>query len=203
MKNKRIVGAIVAVAIAGGVGVLANVLTTNDASSADAEPTTSKVDAPASPTEIELAPGKAGPVAAGMSKADAIATGLFDADLPAPVEGCPGIPLAWKAPFGATFDVQARGNGEIASIGVLKAGPKTASGLGIGSTYAEVLAAVKDGVAIEAGYDQSGVLDSDAETGGWIGYLFHAPVKDLEPGDKVAFIEITKGAQPGLMRDGC
>lgn len=204
MKNKRTGGAIIAVVIAAGIGVLAHVLTTAGAS-ADTVPSapTGTPVAATSPADLTLSAGAAGPVNVGMSKADAVATGLFDVDLDPTVEGCTGQQLAWKETLGSTFDVQTLGNGEVASIGVRAAGPKTASGLGVGSTYAEVLAAVSDGAAIEAGYGQSGVLDFDAETGGWIGYLFNPDLEDLEQSHRVSFIEITQGERPSLMRDGC
>lgn len=216
MNTKRIVGAIVAVIVAGTVGVLANLLTTNDGSTAETKPGTSTSE-PATPTpspaatptaslpeDLVLSAGAAGPVKAGMDKAAAVATGLLIANEQVPVEGCPVPPLSWKASFAKTFDVQTLGNGEVASIGVHRPGPTTASGLGVGSTYAEVLAAVEDGTAaVEAGYGQSGVREYDPNTGGWIGYLFDAALDDLDASDQVTFIEITKGGEPGLMRDGC
>lgn len=201
MKNKRIVGATLAVIVAGAIGVLANALTTNDTSTATTS--TPSPSVPTSAAGIELAAGAAGPVEVGQSKAAALATGLFDVDLPAPVDGCDAVPLAWRAPFSTTFDVQTLDDGTIASIGVREAGPRTATGLGVGSTYAEVRAAVPGASAVEAGYGQSGVLVRDAATDGWIGYLFDTPVTDLDAEDTVSFVEITRDAAPGLMRDGC
>ncbi len=201
MKNKRIVGATLAVVVAGAIGVLAQALTTNDASSATTR--TPDTSVPTTVAEIELTAGAVGPITVGQSKTEALATGLFDADLPATVEGCATVPLAWKAPFSETFDVQTRADGTITSIGVRAAGPTTAAGLGVDSTYAEVRAAVAGAPAVAAGYGQSGVLVHDAATDGWIGYLFDTPVADLAADDKVSFVEITRGSEPGLMRDGC
>lgn len=201
MKKQKIVGIVLAATLAGGIGVLANVLTSNDAASAESRPTTSSA-APTSAADLELSPGAAGPVKVGDSMADAIESGLFDSNLPAPVEGCPTIPLEWKEPFAGTFDVQSLPNGDVASIGVRKAGPKTADGLGIGSTLADVLAVTK-GKAVEAGYGQTGVLVYDATSQGWIGYLFDTEVANASDNDTVSFIELTNGEKPGLMRDGC
>lgn len=158
---------------------------------------------PGTPTDIELAPGSAGPVKVGMSKTEVAATGVFDTDVDSGVEGCPAQALVWKKEFDDTLDVQALENGAVASIGVHKSGPKTASGLQVGSTYADVLAANPGAKAVEAGYGQTGILVHDATSGGWIGYLFDADLKDVKNTDKVSFIEITHGEKPSLMRDGC
>ncbi|MET0766226.1 MAG: hypothetical protein ABWY50_01140, partial [Aeromicrobium sp.] len=132
-----------------------------------------------------------------------LATGLFDADVKAPVEGCPGYPLQWKTEYEDHFDVQTVGNGEIVSIGVRAEGPTTEDGLGVGSSFADVRANIENGAAIEAGYGQSGLFDYDRQTGRWIGYLFDPAPDELQDSDVVTFVEVTKGAQPSLMRDGC
>ena len=54
-----------------------------------AEPTTDAPTQPPAPANLVVVPGAVGPVRAGMSKADALKTGLFNADVPPPVEGCP------------------------------------------------------------------------------------------------------------------
>lgn len=207
MMKKQIVGVVFAASIVAGIGagVLANAVTSDDpATATEGAPTTSAPTsaAPVDASSFTLDDGEVGPVRAGMSKADALATGLFEAGV-SPVEGCPAPPLAWKAPYSRTFDVQTLGNGEISSIGVLRAGPTTDDGLGVGSTYGEVRREIDDSAAVEAGYGQAGVFDFDGDNGGWIGFLFNSTVKDLKDSDTVTFVEITKGAQPGLMRDGC
>ncbi|CAN5321625.1 hypothetical protein BH09ACT10_BH09ACT10_26840 [soil metagenome] len=215
MMTRRIAGIFLALSVVGGIGtgVIANALATEEPASATepkATASTSPTSAPTTnaptkdtPVPFRLSPGSIGPVSAGMSKADALATGYFDADVPAPVEGCAASPLVWKKEYAEKFDVQTVGNGEITSIGVRDSEIRTASGLGVGSTYGEVRAAIADSVAVEAGYGQSGVFDYDADNGGWIGYLFDPAVSDLKDSDKVSFVEVTKGDQPGLMRDGC
>jgi len=155
------------------------------------------------PADFVLAPGSVGKVLAGMSKKDALATGLFNANIPAPAEGCPAPPLEWKKEYTGIFDVMTLGNGEIASLGVWAKGPQTKDGLGVGSTYGQLLDAIPDATPVEAGYGQAGVFEYNYTDGGWIGYLFDTTVDSIASGDKVTFIEITKRAQPGLMRDGC
>lgn len=218
MKNQKILALALATTLAGGLGALtacgSSDGTTNDAKpnasvSSPAQETPSTAETPAasttpdSPEDLTLAPGAAGPVRVGMSKAEVAATGLFEKDTATGVEGCPVHELAWAKPFSDTFDVQALKNGEVASIGVHKAGPATASGLGVGSTLAEVLTANAGAKAVEAGYGQTGVLVRDAATNGWIGFLFDAELSDVKNTDTVSFIELTEGEKPSLMRDGC
>jgi hypothetical protein len=203
MVNKQMAALVLAVSVVGGIGtgVVANALTTDEPAAVKTSgPST---DVPAVAADFVIAPGAVGVVQAGMSKTDALATGLFDADVKAPVEGCADSPLVWKANYADYFDVQTLGNGEIASIGVRKQGPVTKDGLGVGSSVADVQASVEDGTPVEAGYGQSGLFDYDGQTGRWIGYLFDPAVDDLEDTDTVTFVEVTKGSQPGLMRDGC
>ncbi|TCI99165.1 hypothetical protein [Aeromicrobium sp. IC_218] len=174
--------------------------------SASSDPTASATPtpstAPAAADPAVLSPGRAGPVEVGMSKDAALATGFLDADVPG-ADGCPDLPLVWKPALADTFDVQTLGNGEISSIGVRGTGPRTAAGLGVGSTAEEVRRVVDEDTAQEAGFGQSGLFDYDDQTGRWIGYLFDASPDRLRGSDVVSFVELTKGAQPGLVRSGC
>ncbi|KAA1398197.1 hypothetical protein [Aeromicrobium ginsengisoli] len=216
MKN-QIAALVLGVSVAGGIGagVLANALTTNTpAAAANDDKATDKPTyktiatpptnaTPASLKDMVIAPGRIGDVRVGMTKKEAMETGRFDADAPAPVDGCPVRPLTWKKAYGDLIDVATLGNGEISSIGIRDKAPRTKDGLGVGSTYGEVRAAIEDGKPVEAGYLQSGLYEYNLQNGGWIGYLFDASVDQLKDSDPVTFVEITKNAQPGLMRDGC
>jgi hypothetical protein len=210
MSKKNLTVALVAAALAGtalftGCGSKDpdTDATPNAAVTTSGDPTPSAPTTPETPADIELGAGSAGPVKVGMSKAEVTAIGVFDADVASGVDGCPVHALVWKKKFGDTLDVQALKDGSVASIGVRKPGPKTASGLQIGSSYADVLAANPGAKAVEAGYGQTGILVHDTATDGWIGYLFDAELKDVKDTDTVSFIEITQGKAPGLMRDGC
>ena len=212
MMKKQIAALVLGVSVAGGIGagVLANALTTNtpaaaaDDDKATISPTTTPTKAaPATLKDMVIAPGRIGDVRVGMTKKQAVATGLFDANTPALVDGCPVEPLTWKKAYGDLIDVRTLGNGEISSIGIRDKAPRTKDGLGVGSTYGAVRAAIEDGKPVEAGYSQSGLYEYGPQTGGWVGYLFDATVDQLKDSDPVTFVEITKNAQPGLMRDGC
>lgn len=195
MMNKQIAGLVLVVSVLGGVGVgaLANALTSES-------PTTNRA---ASSDELTLGPGVVGPITAGMSKSEALATGYFVADVAGPAEGCLVLPLAWKDAYAETFDVHTLDNGEIVSIGVRGDSVTTGDGIGVGSTYDEVAAQYPDESLVEAGYGQSGLRFFDRENGGWIGFLFDAPPNDIERSAPVTFVEVTKGVEPSLMRDGC
>ncbi|KAA1376053.1 hypothetical protein [Aeromicrobium fastidiosum] len=209
--NKKIAALVLAASVVGGIGagVLVHAATREEPVAASPAPSRTTPSSEggesgmAAPDELELAPGRVGPVRAGMTKAQALSTGYFVADKPAPVEGCPVIPLAWKDEYVNTYDVYTLGNGEISSIGVHGRGVTTADGIGVGSSYDEVKAAYPDDTLLEAGYGQSGVKVFDRQDGGWIGFLFDSSVDAIAGPDPVTFVEVTKGAEPSLMRDGC
>lgn len=195
MMNKQIAGLVLAVSVLGGVGAgaLANALTSES-------PTPNRA---VGRDELTLGPGVVGPIKAGMSKSEALATGYFVADVAGPAEGCLVLPLAWKDAYAETFDVHTLDNGEIVSIGVRGDSVTTDDGIGVGSTYDEVAALYPDESLVEAGYGQSGIRSFDRENGGWIGFLFDAPPSDIKRNAPVTFVEVTKGVEPSLMRDGC
>jgi hypothetical protein len=211
MMNKQIAALVLAASVAGGIGagVLANALATDDPAAAAPTPSSASPSnvggesgMPA-PDVLDLAPGRVGPVKAGMSKAEALATGYFVADVKAPAEGCPMMPLRWKDEYVNGYDVQTQQDGSIASLGIRGQGIATADGLEVGSALETVQATYPDAKLVEAGYDQSAILVQDTATGGWIGFLFDHPVAEAVGSDRVSFIEITQGAKPSLMRDGC
>ena len=164
-----------------------------------AEPTTA---APSEPAKLVIEPGRVGPAVAGMSKADALKTGLFNADVPPPVEGCPPYPLQWKKKYKG-LDVLTRDDGSISSIGISKGGPKTSKGIGYGSTLDDVTKAYPNlSPVVDAGFNQAGAYEfTDNE---FIGFLFgDATVSDIKGSSKISFIEVTEGDKPDLIRSGC
>jgi len=158
---------------------------------------------PKSVDDLVIGFGSVGPVSIGMSKDDALATDLFDAEVAPAVDGCPAPPLTWKKPFGAAVDVLTKQDGSVASLGVREKGPKTEAGIGVGSTLADLKDAYGDDLTgpEEAGYGQSGTyVDQD---GAWIGFLLNEAPSAVKDDSPITFIEVRKGDKPGLMRDGC
>lgn len=155
---------------------------------------------PASSSELVVLPGSIGSVSAGISKDEALASGLFDADVEG-VEGCT-FELKWKKPYEG-LDVLTREDGTIASLGVTAGGPKTSAGVGVGSTLAEVKAAYpKLSPVAEAGFGQAGAFHTLGDD--HIGFLFgDATVSTITDDSKVSFMEVTSGDLPELMRSGC
>jgi hypothetical protein len=160
-------------------------------------------ETPKASSDLVIGFGSLGPAKVDMSTDEAVATGLFEADAPAPVDGCPSPPLIWKAPFKKDVDVITNGSGKVVAFGVFGAGPKTSAGIGIGSTLADLKAAYGDDLTepAEAGYGQSGAyLEKD---GSWIGFLLNPAPASLTDTSDITFIEVSKGSKPDLMRDGC
>ncbi|KAA1395351.1 hypothetical protein [Aeromicrobium ginsengisoli] len=149
---------------------------------------------------LRIIPGAVGPVRVGMSKQDAYATGYFDADVSVPA--CNRTDdLAWKAGYSDQLDVHTNDDGSVSAIGIRGAGPRTRSGLGVGSTYESVQGVLGQVAPEAAGFDQTGLFVS--EGAGWIGFLFNATPDAVAPTDTVTFVEVTSGERPGLTRSGC
>jgi len=162
-----------------------------------------------SSADLELAPGRVGPADVGMTKASAIATGLFDADVDrGEDEACGGVQLlAWKERFKGV-DVLTDDQGTIVSMGIGSAdGPRTKDGFGVGTRFGELIEVYGGDLSAPeaAGYGQVGVYVQDDDA--WLGYLFgkadSVEKLDNDPGLEVTFVEVTRGDKPGLMRDGC
>ncbi len=228
MKQKIAIG-IVAVALVGGsaTGLAVRQVMSDDTQRVSATPSTTPSATPA-PTEAEdaeapektpekeaststptllplgsmqITTGAVGPVQVGMSQEEAAATGYFNTDVPS--EGCEGvtIPLEWKSNYFNALDLWLDQDAQIASIGVRGRGPKTRSGLGVNSSYGEVRDVIGDKQPEPAGYGQTGLFVNDGDA--WIGFLFDVPPETITDADAATFIEVTRGAKPGLMRDGC
>lgn len=189
-----------------------------DSGGTDPEPTGETVattSAPTSPSptteaavslpavdELLVSPGRIGPVLAGMSRDEALATGLFDADVEVGGEECGRTdPLGWKTAYTSTLDVQATDDGMIVSMGVRGEQPRTADGLGVGSTLRQVSRVYENAEMMEAGFGQTGVFVTEGEK--WLGFLFDADPESIGPKEKVFLVEVTQGTKPDLMRDGC
>jgi hypothetical protein len=84
-----------------------------------------------------------------------------------------------------------------------KPGLETAEGISIGNSYAAVdktyAGRLEGPVRME--YGQAGVFLRDGDK--WIGFGFDNEPGKLADDSHVAFIEVTQGARPGLLRDGC
>jgi hypothetical protein len=154
------------------------------------------------PKDLVITPGAVGPARVGMSKDEAAATGLFDVDVPPPVDGCPPYPLQWKKEYQG-LDVLTGDDEQIVSIGVTEGGPRTGKGIGVGDTLDEVKQAYPDLSPVEdRGHVQAGAHVSSGD--GFIGFLFgDANPQTIKGASKVTFVEVTTGTKPDLIRSGC
>ena len=152
--------------------------------------------------ELTVAPGAVGPVRTGMSRDEALATGLFDADVEVPGEECGrSEPLGWKADYASSLDVLTKEDGTVVSLGVRGEQPRTADGLGVGSTLKDVTGVYETAEMVEAGYGQTGVFVTEGDA--WLGFLFTEDPESIGPTSEVLMVEVTAGTRPDLMRDGC
>lgn len=155
-----------------------------------------------SPADLIVAPGRIGPVIVGMDQTQAAATGLFETDVEVGISECRRVvPLAWKPPLDTQFDVLTTEEGAITSLGVRGTAPRTADGIGIGSSYADVTQAYPVLETAEAGYGQVGAFVHTDE--GWLGLLFDIDIDNLNGTDEVTFVEVTSDSRPNVVRDGC
>jgi hypothetical protein len=223
--KQQVAAGILAVSMIGGIGtgVVAHQLRKDDpkdkptasASTTATTPAPDKTEtvapvktntAPATPVlqpaaSLRILPGQVGPVKVGMSKAEAYATGYLDKDVPS--KNCDSVDrLVWKDAYKPYFDMFTLDDGEVSAIGIFKPGPRTRSGLQIGSTYASVKAVLgEDSSPMEAGYSQTGLMVNEGDS--WIGFLFDGQPDTVAESAPVVFIEVTRGRLPDLLRDGC
>lgn len=207
MKLKMYTAAAIVLLVAGCGGTKT---ASDDATSRGTPPTTPSASSPTGiasgepiPITLVVAPGRVGPVKAGMTKAQAAATGYFDTDVKVGAEECSRVePLEWKKVYQDRVDVLTDDAGNIASMAI-SANIKTTKGVGVGSTLGEVNAAYGSAIspAIEAGYSQTGVFVNSGSK--WLGFLIDEKYDKVTPASKVTLMEVTNGTKPGLMRDGC
>lgn len=177
--------------------------TPTPAATAGATTLAAETDPEPADTPLVVAPGRVGAAKVGMTKSQAAATGLFNTDVDHGADDCRGVsPLEWKKSVSTSLDLLLTDSGRISSIGISSGGPKTAEGIGVGSTFAQVRDTYADLTPLEeAGFDQSGdyLVVGDL----YLGFLFNENVNDATDDSKVAFMEVTKGNKPDLIRDGC
>lgn len=149
---------------------------------------------------FQIFAGSVGPLRVGMSKDQALATGYVEAGVFVP--SCGTAELQWKPDYAWALDVGTLDDGQIESIGVSKAGPRTRSGLQVGSTYASVRSVLGPSAAPEATlHNQTGLYVNDGAN--WIGFLFDVAPDALTDTTPVTYIEVRGGAKPNLTPGGC
>lgn len=148
--------------------------------------------------DLQIAPGRVGPAKVGMTKREALDTGLFSRQKYDPADRCKASALKWKKQFRGV-EVRTDTAGTIRSLSVVGPGPKTQYGIQVGSdladvrgSYASALSGPKKiGRILSVGFVQKDEA--------WIGFLFDDDPED-EVLDPIILIEVTKGSKPQLQR---
>ena len=152
--------------------------------------------------ELVAAPGAIGPVQVGMTVDEANATGLFEPREVADDDPCKDEygPIQWKAPNTEALMVDVEDD-KVSLLGIRDT-VKTAKGVGIGSTWADVKAAYPDAKVEESqALGGSTIYLRDGEK--WLGMGFsHEPDK-LQDSAKVDFMEVASGSKPAVALSGC
>jgi len=147
-------------------------------------------------------PGAFEPIRVGMSVQQAIDTGFIERD-PQREQACEGTFWKWKGQLSQGLDLIVGEDKRIAALGMSRAGLETPEGISIGNSYAAVDNTYGDRLEgpVRMDYGQAGVFLRDGNN--WIGFGFDNKPGQLADDSRVAFIEVSEGNRPGLIRDGC
>ncbi|MDN5726318.1 MAG: hypothetical protein L0G99_10375 [Propionibacteriales bacterium] len=152
-------------------------------------------------SQLTVIPGAVGPVRAGMSRDEAMATGYLSPKTTDQSCGVPSSRWQWKPDYQDSLDLTfPQDASKVLSIGIRGQYPRTRSGYGVGTTWKE-LKSVVDGKTRETGYTQTGAFVKEGDA--WIGFLFDISPDQLTDDSQVMMMEVSVGQRPDLMRDGC
>lgn len=155
------------------------------------------------PIELgDAVPGAFEPIRVGMSIQQAIGTGLMERD-PQRERACEGTFWKWKGQWSEGLDVIVGQDKQIASLGMSKGGLETPEGISIGNSFAALTKTYGDRLQgpERMDYGQAGAFLRDGDN--WIGFGFDNQPGQLTDASRIAFIEVSNGNRPGLLRDGC
>lgn len=159
---------------------------------------TAKGEVIESSKDLAIGYGRLGPAKVGMTKSEALDTGLFSRQKYDPAKKCKASALKWKKQF-KNVEVQTDAAGTIRSLRIIGPGPKTQYGTQVGSDLADVrgsYGATLSPTKVDRTHSVASVEKDDA----WIGFLFDDDPDD-EVLDPITFIEVTKGSKPRLQRN--
>ncbi len=147
-------------------------------------------------------PGAFEPVPVGADIRVAVDAGFMERD-PQREETCEGTFWKWRGQLSQGLDVIVDQNQRIAALGMSRAGLETAEGISIGNSFGALVQTYGDRLQGPVRMDggQAGAFLQEGDK--WIGFGMDNEPGQLAETSRIAFIEVTRGAQPGLLRDGC
>ena len=149
-----------------------------------------------------VVPGAFEPVPAGTEVKVAIDAGFMERDRQRE-QACEGTFWKWKGQLSQGLDVIVGANQQILSLGMSRAGLETPEGISIGNSFGALVQTYGDRLQgpVRMDYGQAGAFLQDGDA--WVGFGMDNEPGQLADDSRIAFIEVSRGARPGLLRDGC
>lgn len=149
-----------------------------------------------------VVPGAFGPVRAGASIQEAVEAGYMERD-PQREQACEGTFWKWKGQWSQGLDVIVGTDRQIVSLGMSRAGLETPEGISIGNSFGALVRTYGDRLQgpQRMDYGQAGAFLQDGDA--WVGFGMDNQPGRLTDASRIAFIEVSRGTRPGLLRDGC
>lgn len=147
-------------------------------------------------------PGAFEPVQVGAEVQTAIDAGLMEPDRQRE-ESCEGTFWKWKGQLAQGLDVIVGPDGRIAALGMSRPGLETPEGISIGNSFGALVETYGDRLEgpQRMEYGQAGAFLREGDK--WIGFGMDNEPGQLADDSRIAFIEVSQGNRPGLIRDGC
>jgi hypothetical protein len=149
-----------------------------------------------------IIPGAFEPVPAGANVQVAVDAGYLERDSKRE-QACEGTFWKWTGGLAQGMDVLVDQNRRISALGMSRPGLETAEGISVGNSFGALVQTYGDRLQgpVRMDYGQAGAFVQDGDA--WIGFGMDNQPGQLADDSRIAFIEVTKGARPGLLRDGC
>lgn len=149
-----------------------------------------------------IVPGAFEPVPVGAEVGVAIDAGFMERDRQRE-QSCEGTFWKWKGQLAQGLDVIVDEDRRIAALGMSRAALETPEGISIGNSFGALVETYGDRLEgpERMEYGQAGAFLREGDK--WIGFGMDNQPGQLTDNSRIAFIEVSRGNRPGLIRDGC